>query len=99
VILISDGTIDNRDSSKLIVPVLEALNDSGALLIVGTGHRNTAALRRAFLCDNIVVEGVVDFGPVLEHADVVICNGGFGSVLLALSKRGAERARYTRRQE
>src|SRR5688572_9273848 len=34
VILISQGTVDNKDPGKLIVSALEALKDTGALLIV-----------------------------------------------------------------
>lgn len=86
VILISQGTIDNDDPGKLIIPALEGLVGSGALLVVGTGHKNTDALRRRFPQDNVVIEDYVDFEAVLERASVFICNGGHGSVLLSLSK-------------
>ncbi|CAA9282636.1 MAG: Putative glycosyltransferase [uncultured Chloroflexi bacterium] len=86
VILISQGTVDNRDPKKLIVPALDALVDSGALLVVGTGHANTEQLRRAYPQANVVVEDYVDFAAVLDRADLFICNGGYGSVLLSLSK-------------
>jgi UDP:flavonoid glycosyltransferase YjiC (YdhE family) len=86
VILISQGTVDNKDPNKLIVPALDALKDSGALLIVATGHSKTEELRRAYPQDNIVIKDFVDFDFILSHADVFICNGGYGSVLLSLSK-------------
>ncbi len=86
VILISQGTIDNRDPNKLIVPALEALKDSRALLIVTTSHRNTAELRKAYPQDNVIIEDYVDFDSVLERTDLFICNGGYGSILLSLSK-------------
>ncbi len=86
VILVSQGTLDNKDSSKLIIPALEALRDSGALLIVATGHSHTEELRRSYPQDNIVIEDYVDFAAVLERADLFVCNGGYGSVLLSLSK-------------
>lgn len=38
VILISQGTVDNKDHGKLIIPALEALKDTDALLIVSTGY-------------------------------------------------------------
>lgn len=85
VILISQGTVE-KDASKLIVPTLEALKDTGALLIVTTGHGQTEALRKSYPQDNIVVEDFVDFDFVLDRADLFICNGGYGSVLLSLSK-------------
>src|SRR5450759_5005864 len=86
VVLISQGTIDNHEPSKLIVPALEGLLSSGALLIVGTGHKNTEELRRRFPQENVVIEDYIDFEAVLERADVFVCNGGHGSVLLSLSK-------------
>jgi UDP:flavonoid glycosyltransferase YjiC (YdhE family) len=86
VVLISQGTIDNQDPDKLIVPTLEALVSSGALLIVGTGHEGTEELRQRFPYENVVIEDYVDFDAVLSRADVFVCNGGHGSVLLSLSK-------------
>ena len=86
LILVSQGTVDNRDPDKLIVPALKALVDSGDLLVVGTGHRNTERIRKEFPQANVVIEDYIDFAGVLEEADLFICNGGAGSVLLSLSK-------------
>lgn len=85
VILVSQGTVDNKDPNKLIVPALDTLKDSGALLVVATGFSNTGELRKAYPQDNVVIEDFVDFDFILDHTDVFICNGGYGSVLLALS--------------
>jgi UDP:flavonoid glycosyltransferase YjiC (YdhE family) len=86
VILISQGTVDNRDPRKLIVPALEALKDTGALLIATTGYSKTEALRKSYPQDNIIIEDFDDFDFILDHTDLFICNGGYGSVLLSLSK-------------
>ncbi len=86
VILISQGTVDNKDLRKLIVPALEALKDTDALLIVTTGYCQTEELRTSYPQDNIVIEDFVDFDFILDHTDLFICNGGYGSVLLGLSK-------------
>lgn len=86
VILISQGTVDNKDQNKLIIPSLEALKDSGTLLIVTTAHYQTEALRQAYPQENIVIEDFVDFDFILDHCALFICNGGYGSVLLSLSK-------------
>jgi UDP:flavonoid glycosyltransferase YjiC (YdhE family) len=86
VILISQGTVDNKAQNKLIIPSLEALKDSGALLIVTTAHYQTAELRKRYPQENIVIEDFVDFDYILDHCDLFICNGGYGSVLLSLSK-------------
>jgi UDP:flavonoid glycosyltransferase YjiC (YdhE family) len=84
VILISQGTMDNKDPGKLMVPALEALKDTGALLIVATGHSQTEELRKCYPQDNIVIEDFVDFDFILSHCDLFICNGGYGSVMLSL---------------
>jgi UDP:flavonoid glycosyltransferase YjiC (YdhE family) len=86
VILISQGTVDNQDPGKLIVPALEALKDTGALLIVTTGYSKTDELRKSYPQDNIIIEDFVDFDFILDHTDLFICNGGYGSILLSLSK-------------
>jgi UDP:flavonoid glycosyltransferase YjiC (YdhE family) len=86
VILISQGTVDNKDPGKLIVPALEALKDSGALLIVATGYSQTEELRKSYPQDNIIIEDFVDFDFILDHTDLFICNGGYGSILISLSK-------------
>jgi UDP:flavonoid glycosyltransferase YjiC (YdhE family) len=86
VILISQGTVDNKDPRKLIVPTLEALKDTGALLIVATGYTKTEELRKSYPQDNIIIEDFIDFDFILNHTDLFICNGGYGSILLSLSK-------------
>jgi MGT family glycosyltransferase len=86
MIAVSQGTVDNRDAEKLFVPALEALKGSPHLVIATTGGRNTEALRRRFPHDNVVVEDFIDFDLLMDHADLFICNGGYGSVLHALVK-------------
>jgi len=86
VILISQGTVDNKEPGKLIAPALEALKDTGALLIVATGYSQTEELRKSYPQDNIIIEDFVDFDFILDHTDLFICNGGYGSILLSLSK-------------
>jgi UDP:flavonoid glycosyltransferase YjiC (YdhE family) len=85
-LVVTQGTIDNLDHNKLIVPALEALRDMDALLIVATGGRGTAGLQARYPQPNIVVRDYVDFAQVFEFTDVFITNGGFGGVQLSLSK-------------
>lgn len=86
VVVVSQGTVDNKDFGKLIVPALEALSGSEHLVLVTTGGTDPAPLRRRFDAGNVVIEPFLDFDAVFEHARVFVCNGGFGSVLMALSK-------------
>ena len=79
--LISQGTVE-KDPGKLIVPALEALKDSGALLIVTTGYGQTET-RTSYPQDNIIIEdSSTSIYPRLHGP--VICNGGYGSMLLSL---------------
>lgn len=84
VVVISQGTVDNRDPEKLFVPALTALAGTEHLAIACTGRRHTTALRVRFPHDNVVVEDWVDFDALLPRADLFICNGGYGSITQAL---------------
>lgn len=84
VIVISQGTVDNRDPEKLFVPALTALAGTEQLVVACTGRRHTESLRARFPHDNVVVEDWVDFDALLPRADVFICNGGYGSIMQAL---------------
>jgi UDP:flavonoid glycosyltransferase YjiC (YdhE family) len=85
VIVVSQGTVDNTDADKLFVPALEALKGASHLVIATTGGKNTEKLRKRFPEANVVIEDFIDFDLIFEHADLFICNGGYGSILLALS--------------
>lgn len=84
VVVISQGTVDNRDPEKLFVPALTALAGTEHLAIACTGRRHTTTLRGRFPQDNVVVEDWVDFDALLPRADLFICNGGYGSIMQAL---------------
>ena len=84
--LVTQGTVDNADQDKLIVPALEALKDMDALVIVATGGRGTEALQARYPQPNVVVRDYVDFAKAFEFTDVFVTNGGFGGVQLSLSK-------------
>ncbi len=84
VVVVSQGTVDNRDPDKLFIPALTALAGTEHLVIACTGGRHTDALRAQFPHDNVLVEGWVDFGTLLPRADLFICNGGYGSIMHAL---------------
>jgi UDP:flavonoid glycosyltransferase YjiC (YdhE family) len=83
-VVISQGTVDNRDPEKLLVPALAALAGGEQLVVACTGRRHTDALRARFPHDNVVVEDWVDFDTLLPRADLFICNGGYGSIMHAL---------------
>jgi MGT family glycosyltransferase len=84
LVVVSQGTVDNRDPDKLFVPALEALRGGKHLVVACTGNRNTEALRERFPEDNILVEDYIDFDRLLPGAALFICNGGYGSIMQAL---------------
>ncbi|HET9348243.1 MAG TPA: nucleotide disphospho-sugar-binding domain-containing protein [Arthrobacter sp.] len=84
-VVVTQGTVDNRDPAKLIIPTIEALKDTDSLIVVASGGANTEALRRRYPQPNVVVEDYVDFARVFPFTDVFVTNGGFGGVLLSLS--------------
>ncbi|WP_426939227.1 glycosyltransferase [Pseudarthrobacter sp. S3] len=85
-LVITQGTVDNLDQDKLIVPALEEVKDMDALVIVATSGHGTEALTARFAQPNVVVRDYVDFAEVFDFTDCFITNGGFGGVQLSLSK-------------
>ena len=88
-VVVSQGTIDNRDASKLFVPSLTAFTTKESLrqqlLVVTTGGLHTVDLRVRFGAhDNVVIEDWINFNELLPCASLFISNGGAGSVMHAL---------------
>ena len=83
--LVSQGTIDNVDPGKLMIPALDALHDTDCLVVVATGGRRPLSCRRLYPHRNVVITDWIDFDAILPHVDVFVCNGGSGSLLLSLS--------------
>jgi UDP:flavonoid glycosyltransferase YjiC (YdhE family) len=85
-VLVSQGTVDNHDPEKLIVPTLKALGGSGFRVLVATGSaRLTRELRPLYDGPDVLIEDWIDFDAVLPHVDVFVCNGGSGSLLAGFS--------------
>lgn len=83
VILVTQGTVE-KDINKLLVPTLEAFNNSDYLVIVTTGGAETQKLKARYESPNIIIEDFIPFSDVLPYADVYVSNGGYGSVLLSI---------------
>ena len=82
VVVVTQGTLANRDGSALFAPALRALADLDALVVLTTGHDGVAI---SDVPANARVGGFVPFDLLLPHADVLVTNGGYGGVLKALS--------------
>lgn len=83
VVAVSQGTVDNTDPGKLIIPTIEALKDSACIVVATTGGAHTATLRARFPEPNVVIEDFIDYDVLFPHVDVFVTSGGFGSNLAA----------------
>lgn len=82
VVVVSQGTVANQDTTALFGPALRALADLDALVVITTGHDGPAL---GEVPANARVGGFVPFDLLLPHTDVLVSNGGFGGVLKGLS--------------
>lgn len=85
VVLITQGTFE-KDTTKLLVPALDALRNSNYLVIVTTGGYGTDSLRQQYQAPNIIIEDFIPFEEVMPYADVYVSNGGYGGVLLSIQQ-------------
>ncbi|WP_426321762.1 glycosyltransferase [Microbacterium sp. E-13] len=85
VVVVSQGTVDNHDPRKLMIPAIEAFAGGDRLLVVVTGGVGTEELRSRYSQDDVLIEDFVDFDLLFPHAELYVTNGGLGGVLLALS--------------
>jgi MGT family glycosyltransferase len=86
IILVTQGTIE-KDVNKIIVPTLEALKNTGALIICTTGGQQTTELRKKYRQCNIIIEDFIPFNDVMPYAHLYVTNGGYGGVMLALDNK------------
>ena len=85
VVLVTQGTLSNFDFGQLVAPTLAALaNDSDVLVVVTTGGRSLDAIP-GLVPVNTRLATYLPFEWLLPHVDVLVTNGGYGSVNQALS--------------
>jgi MGT family glycosyltransferase len=85
VVLVTQGTVANHNFGLLIAPTLVALADEPDVLVVATtGGRPVDAIPGA-LPPNARVASFLPFEWLLPRADVLVTNGGYGSVNQAMS--------------
>ena len=80
VIVVTQGTVANRDFSELIEPALEALADLDVLVVAALGRDAQLASVPA----NARVAEFIPFARLLPHTSVLVSNGGYGGVQQAL---------------
>jgi MGT family glycosyltransferase len=81
IVLVTASTAYQRDD-KLIATGLEALADERLAVVATTGALDPSGFDAP---PNARVEAFLPHGPVLEHAACVVCHGGHGITVKALS--------------
>jgi len=84
VVLVTQGTINN-DFDQLIRPAIRALSNDGALVVVTTGSKPPEALGIDPLPGNVLVEQFIPYAHLMPKVDLLVTNGGYGSIQIALA--------------
>jgi len=83
VVLVTQGTIANRDFSELVRPTVEALAGEDILVVVTTGGRPVHELGP--LPPNVRAAEYLPYDQLFPLLDLMVTNGGYGGVHYALA--------------
>jgi MGT family glycosyltransferase len=84
VVLVTQGTVANADLGQLIAPTLAALADETDVLVVATTGTRSVHELPGPIPANARVVSYIPFDWLLPKVDVVVSNGGYGTVTQAL---------------
>jgi MGT family glycosyltransferase len=85
VVLVTQGTISNLDLDQLIAPTMAALAKEPDLLVVVTGGGRSSSALPGPIPDNVRFASYLPFEWLLPKTDLLVTNGGYGSLNQALS--------------
>ncbi|MGW0944643.1 nucleotide disphospho-sugar-binding domain-containing protein [Streptomyces sp. NPDC002623] len=86
VVVVTQGSFDNRDLGRLVRPAVDALAGEDVLVVAATGRADGPAEIHAAgpVPANARIGGYVPLDALLPHASVLVTNGGYGGVHEAL---------------
>ncbi len=84
VVLVTHGTINN-DFDQLIRPAIRALAGENVLVVVTTGSRPAEDVNIDPLPANVRVERFIPYAHLMPKVDLLLTNGGYGSIQIALA--------------
>jgi UDP:flavonoid glycosyltransferase YjiC (YdhE family) len=84
IVLVTQGTIASADLGQLVIPTLQAFAQADMLVIAITSGADPRPIA-ATAPPNARVARFIPYTAILPQIDLLITNGGFGGVLLALS--------------
>jgi MGT family glycosyltransferase len=85
VVLVTQGTVANHNFELLIAPTLTALANEPDLLVVATAGGRPVEAIPCVVPSNARVASYLPFEWLLPRVDVLVTNGGYGSVNQAMS--------------
>jgi MGT family glycosyltransferase len=85
VVLVTQGTLSNHDFGQLIVPTLVALAAEPDIIVVVTGGGRLIDSLPSLIPCNARSATYLPFEWLLPKVDVIVTNGGYGSVNQALT--------------
>lgn len=84
VVHVSQGTVANT-KPELIGPAIEGLANEAVLVVVSTGGRAAEELGLTHVPENVRVASFLPYPELLPRTSVMVTNGGYGGVQIALS--------------
>lgn len=84
VVHVTQGTV-STESAQLLIPTIQALADQDVLVVVTTGGKPVETLGLATLPANVRVESFIPHYHLLPHVSIMVTNGGYGGVQIALA--------------
>lgn len=85
VVLVTQGTVANHDFGLLVAPTLAALANEPDILVVATAGGRPVDAVPGPVPGNARLASYLPFEWLLPHVDVLVTNGGYGSVNQAMS--------------
>lgn len=84
VVLVTQGTVANDDLNELIFPTIRALAQEDVLVVATTANIPVETIKLD-LPNNVRLEQFIPHSYLMPYVDIMVANGGYGSVQTALS--------------
>lgn len=84
VVLVTQGTLAT-DLEELMIPALQGLSSEDVFVIATTGRKLFPCERLDSVPANARVESFLPYAALLPQVDVLVTNGGYGTVQMALA--------------
>lgn len=84
VIHVTQGTVATK-ADDLIVPTIKAIADEDVLVVVTTGGEPIESIKLDVIPKNVRLEKFIPHYHLLPHVDVMVTNGGYNGVQMALA--------------